>query len=46
MPEADWLSPPDPPVNPAGFKTSTDVTNTMIANGMRMTPMVRNCRLR
>ena len=31
---------------PLGFSTATDVTNTMIASGMRMYPIVRNWRFR
>ncbi len=31
---------------PSGFSTATEVTKTMTANGMRMNPIVRNCRFR
>ena len=31
---------------PLGFSTATEVTNTMTASGMRMKPIVRNCRFR
>ena len=31
---------------PPGFSTAIDVTNTMSASGIRMKPIVRNCRFR
>ena len=33
-------------VSPFGFSIATEVTNTMMATGTRIMPMVRNCRLR
>ena len=38
--------PDEPPSEPFGFSTSTEVTNTRTATGTRITAMVRNCRRR
>jgi hypothetical protein len=40
----DWTK--DSASVPLSFSTATDVTNTMMASGTRMYPMVRNWRFR
>ncbi len=35
-----------PPPADSGLTTSVDVRKTTIVSGMRMTPIVRNCRFR
>ena len=42
--EPDWKN--ESASSPPGFSTATEVTNTMTASGMRMKPIVRNCRFR